>query len=157
MISPSSGWYNSNQIFFYVACFTKLFQVLGAWPGFLSQECKLWLSNRLLLVGQFQKLILHHALDGNNVLFQKLYAHSLKKTWESPKYNPHFSLGIKKKRITCLVAMVKKTWFFLVQKMGIPNFLLFFEIKKNGIPKFCTIFRIPIFKVNIWVWEFPSF
>ena len=79
-----------------------------------------------LLTTMYQVLV----LDLFIVLFQKLDAHPLKKTQESQKFYPHFSLGIKKKKkkkkklSTFSVEKVKKT-FFLQQKMEIPNFLPF--------------------------------
>ena len=69
-------------------------------------------------------------------LFQKLGAHLIKKTWESKKFYPHISLGIfppppkKNKHFFGRkgkenMGIPKICLSFLVQKMGISNFLLF--------------------------------
>ena len=69
--------------------------------------------------------------DKLNGQFQKLNAHPLKKTWESKKFYPHFSLGIKKKKATKKKKKQKKAFFGHKGKedMGIPKFLISFSTK----------------------------
>ena len=113
--------------------------------------------NNVTISNYFRKL--HHTLLFNG-LFQKLDAHPLKKTWESQKFIPHFSLGNQKKLsiffvVVVVVARVKKTWEFpkysiiFSTENGNSHFLTFFDIHNWEFPFFKTIFRIPIFKVKI--------
>ena len=99
----------------------------------ILRVCKEWA--RVSAVNTHLQNSARNATWENIVLFQKLDAHPLKKTWEFKKFYPYFSLGIFKKLSTFLVAKVKKTWefskFLIVfgTKYGIPDVLLFLTEK----------------------------
>ena len=113
----------------------------------------------------------------NNVLSLQFNIRGEKRKWAIPEIRctpPKENMGIPKILTTFFIGKSPKIKHFFgckgKENMGIPKYSIIFSTKdgnsqfflkfwhkKFGIPIFKTIFRIPIFKVKIWAWEFPNF